>query len=92
MARSVEPKNHMVTYRQADGELVHGKFSWVASTDYFEDDCMPTKVVRESWRLEERRISWIPTPRCIECGVDLGDTFGIDKDDPPWLCDNCPDD
>lgn len=40
-----------VTYRRADGQLIHGEFSWTDEPELLDDLLDPTEIIKETWVL-----------------------------------------
>jgi hypothetical protein len=40
----------LVTYKQADGGLIFGEFSFVTELEFFDDADKPIEVVKETWQ------------------------------------------
>ena len=45
---------YWVTYRRADGQLIHGEFSWVDDPQALDDLLDPTEIIKETWVLQSR--------------------------------------
>ena len=42
-----------VTYRMADGSQIWGDYAWVENPEFFDDVVESTKVIKETWILQE---------------------------------------
>ena len=51
----VEPRQTMITYRRADGELVFDEYELVTQLDWFYTDDGPIDFIEETWALEESK-------------------------------------
>jgi hypothetical protein len=44
------------TYRLEDGSPIFGDYSWVDGTEFFEDVTETTKVIKETWVLQDSEV------------------------------------
>ena len=45
---------YWVTYRRADGELIHGEYGWVDDPQMLDELLDPTEIIMETWELQKR--------------------------------------
>jgi hypothetical protein len=57
-------------YREADGSLIYGEFSFVTDLEWWDERDREVKLVRQTWQLVDAVPFTLPDPHALHEGED----------------------